>query len=135
MPEVNMKNSFWIVFAALLVVTLQLPALAQAPEDKTLSPYFLIQGDPGMDQLPLKETRVDIAISGVIADAKVVQTYTNDGSRPINARYVFPLSTRAAIYGMRMRIGDQVIIAKIKEREQATQQFNQAKQEGKSASL
>jgi Ca-activated chloride channel family protein len=103
--------------------------------DKTLSPYFFVQGDPGLDHLPLKDTNVEIAVSGVIADVKVVQTYRNEGSRPINATYVFPASTRAAVYGMRMRIGDEVIIAKIKEREAAKQEFETAKKQGKSASL
>ena len=103
--------------------------------DKTLSPYFFVQGDPTVDRLPLKDTKVEISISGVIADVKIVQTYRNEGSRPINATYVFPASTRAAVYGMRMRIGDQVIVAKIKEREAAKQEFETAKKEGKSASL
>src|SRR6202007_81293 len=44
-------------------------------------------------------------------------------------------ATRAAVYSMRMRIGDQTIVAKIKEREKAQQEFEKAKQEGKSASL
>lgn len=104
-------------------------------EDKTLSPYFFVQGDPGVDRLPLKDTHVQIDVSGVIADVQVMQTYRNEGSRPINARYVFPASTRAAVYAMSMRIGDQVIVAKIKEREKAKQEFDKAKSEGKSASL
>lgn len=104
-------------------------------EDKTLSPYFYVQGDPSVDHLPLKDTRVQIDVSGVIADVQVVQTYKNEGSRPINARYVFPASTRAAVYAMSMRIGDQIIVAKIKEREKAKQEFDKAKAEGKSASL
>jgi len=108
---------------------------AQAQNDKTLAPYFVVQGDPGVDQLPLKDTRVDIAVSGVIADVKVVQTYRNEGSRPINASYVFPASTRAAVYAMRMQIGDEVIVAKIKEKEKAKKEFEAAKEEGKSASL
>src|SRR6266404_2860616 len=103
--------------------------------DKTLSPYFFVQGDPNVDHLPLKDTRVQIDVSGVIADVQVTQTYRNEGSRPINARYVFPASTRAAVYAMRMRIGDQVIVAKIKEREKAKQEFDEARQAGKSASL
>ncbi len=103
--------------------------------DKTLSPYFFVKGDPGVDRLPLKETAVDIRVSGVISDVRVKQVYANDGTRPINATYVFPASTRAAVYGMRMRIGDEVIVAKIKEREQAKQEFETAKREGKSASL
>jgi len=107
----------------------------KASPDKTLSPYFLVKGDPAVDQLPLKDTNVDIAVSGVIADVKVVQTYRNEGSRPINATYVFPASTRAAVYAMRMQIGDRVIVARIKEREAAKQEFETAKKEGKSASL
>lgn len=108
---------------------------SEPPEDKTLAPYFFVKGDPNVDRLPLKDTHVDIAVSGVIADVKVVQTYRNEGYRPINASYVFPASTRAAVYGMRMRIGDQIIVARIKEREAAKQEFEEAKEKGKSASL
>jgi Ca-activated chloride channel family protein len=103
--------------------------------DKTLSPYFLVKGDPNVDQLPLKDTNVEIAVSGVIADVRVLQTYQNEGTRPIHATYVFPASTRAAVYGMRMKIGDEIIVAKIKEREKAKEEFETAKKEGKSASL
>jgi Ca-activated chloride channel family protein len=119
----------------LALATISSTARAQTQDDRTLSPYFVVSGDPGVDRLPLKDTRVEIAVSGVIADVRVVQTYRNEGSRPINASYVFPASTRAALYSMRMRIGDRVIVAKIKEREAAKQEFDRAKQEGKSASL
>jgi Ca-activated chloride channel family protein len=106
------------------------------PANKTLSPYFFVEGgDPDIDRLPLKDTRVDIAITGVIADVTVRQIYENRGQRPIHARYVFPGSTRAAVYGMTMTVGDVRIVAKIKEREQAKQEFETAKREGKSASL
>jgi len=124
---------FFSLLAILLVASF--PSISQTQADKTLSPYFFVKGDPAVDQLPLKDTNVQISVSGVIADVRVVQTYQNEGSRPINATYVFPASTRAAVYGMRMRIGDELIIAKIKEREQAKQDFEQAKKEGKSASL
>ena len=108
----------------------------RAPADRTLSPYFFVQSDdPAVDQLPLKDTRVDVAISGVIADVTVRQIYENRGQRALHARYVFPASTRAAVYGMTMTVGDLRIVAKIKEREQARQEFESAKREGKSASL
>jgi Ca-activated chloride channel family protein len=106
------------------------------PADKTLSPYFFVESsDPSVDQLPLKDTRVDVVISGVIADVTVRQVYENRGQRPLHARYVFPASTRAAVSGMTMTIGDVRIVAKIKEREQAKTEFEAAKKEGKSASL
>jgi Ca-activated chloride channel family protein len=112
------------------------PRADRAPKDKTLSPYFFVEGgDPDLDRLPLKDTRVDVAIAGVIADVTVRQVYENRGQRPLHARYVFPASTRAAVSGMTMTIGDMRIVAKIKEREQAKTEFEAAKKEGKSASL
>jgi Ca-activated chloride channel family protein len=115
------------------------PALAAAgadPEDKTLSPYFFVEGgDPAVDRMPLEKTAVTIAISGVIADVKVHQIYRNDGKRPISARYVFPASTRAAVHGLKMVVGDEVVEAKIKRREEARRDFEKAKAEGKNASL
>src|SRR5437868_600419 len=131
--RVNFRNlCFALVAVALTFTSVH---AQQLEEDKTLAPYFVVKGDPNVDQLPLKDTRVEITVSGVIADVKVRQIYRNEGSRPINASYVFPASTRAAVYSMRMQIGDEIIVARIKEREQAKQEFEQAKQEGKSASL
>lgn len=130
--QFNLRNLSLALIAVAIAFT---SGVAQTREDKTLAPYFVVQGDPSVDHLPLKDTRVDISVSGVIADVKVRQIYRNEGSRPINASYVFPASTRAAVYSMRMQIGDEIIVAKIKEREQAKKDFEQAKEEGKSASL
>ena len=108
----------------------------RAAADKTLSPYFFVEGgDPAIDRLPLKDTRVDVAITGVIADVTVRQVYENRGARPIHTRYVFPASTRAAVYGLTMTVGNVRTVATIREREKAVQEFEAAKREGKSASL
>src|SRR5215203_6144700 len=111
--QVNLRN---LCFAFIALAVAFSSGYAQAKDDKTLAPYFVVQGDPGVDHLPLKDTQVEITVSGVIADVKVRQIYRNEGSRPINASYVFPASTRAAVYAMRMQIGDEIIVAKIKER-------------------
>lgn len=104
--------------------------------DKTLSPYFFIPGgDQSVDQLPLQSTSASVQIVGVIADVIVTQVYKNDGRRPIEAVYVFPGSTRAAVYAMKMVIGERTLVAEIQKREEARQTYEQAKQEGKTASL
>ena len=104
---------------ALSVLWLAPRAAAQTERpraDKTLSPFFFVEGgDPAVDRLPLKDTRVDVAISGVIADVTVRQVYENHGNRPLHARYVFPASTRAAVYGMTMTTGNTRIVATIKD--------------------
>lgn len=125
------------MFVVAVVLALSASAGAE-PEtaDKTLSPYFVVEGSaPGTEAMPLESTRADVHITGVIADVVVTQTYRNDGDRTINARYVFPASTRAAVYGMKMKVGERVIEAKIKEREAARAEYEEAKKAGKTASL
>ena len=134
--RVHLRNWFFALLAlAFACTSVVAQEQEKEPEDKTLAPYFVVKGDPNVDHLPLKDTRVDISVSGVIADVKVRQIYRNEGARPINASYVFPASTRAAVYAMRMQLGNEIIVAKIKEREEAKQEFEKAKEEGKSASL
>ena len=129
-------------FTVLLVMVLGLvfyaTANAQQEEggDKTLSPFFFVKSDDaGIDQMPLKSTSADVCISGVIADVKVTQIYKNTGKSALEAIYVFPASTRAAVYGMKMTIGKRIIEARIKKREEARQEYEQARNEGRSASL
>jgi len=127
-----------LLFAAVLLVPLLAPAqpVKMPEEDKTLSPYFVVKSDdPSVDRLPLLSTKSDVSIAGVIADVRVTQVYKNDGKKPIEAIYTFPASTRAAVYAMKMTIGDRTIVAKIREREQARKDYEVAKQQGKSASL
>jgi len=104
--------------------------------DNTLSPFFFVQSDdPDLDQLPLKSTSADVNIAGVIADVKVVQVYKNEGKSVLEAIYIFPASTRAAVYDMKMTIGERVIRAKIKERKEAREEYEEAVREGRTASL
>lgn len=127
--------------ACFLLLCLQtLPAALslaeEASSERTLSPYFLVEGgETSGEQFPLLATKVEAAISGVIAKVSVHQQYTNRGTQPIHARYIFPGSTRAAVHGLKMTIGERIITAQIKEKEAARQLFEAAKKEGKNASL
>ena len=109
---------------------------AAGPRARTESPYFFVKSDdPALDALPLKGTEVDVKISGVIADVTVTQTYRNEGQRAIEARYVFPGSTRAAVSGLNVRLADRLITAQIREKQQARIEYDAAKKEGKTAAL
>jgi len=124
----------------LLVFLMSAPDISgqyeSSTEDKTLSPYFYIQSDDTEnDRLPLKSTKAEVNIAGVIADVTVTQDYRNEGKKPVEAIYVFPASTRAAVYSMVMTIGERVIVARIEEKGKARQQYEQAKNNGQSASL
>jgi Ca-activated chloride channel family protein len=104
--------------------------------DKTLAPYFVVlSDDPKVDALPLKSTRADVKIAGVVAEVKITQVYRNTGQKTLEAIYVFPGSTRAAVHAMRMTIGERVVEANIMERQKARETYEAAKKDGKTASL
>jgi len=132
--EMNSVRTLLIV----LLVLVSTHAQAQSgdkPADKILSPYFFVDGKAGVESFPLKSTDVTVNITGVIADVTIVQVYLNQGTEPIHARYVFPGSTRAAVHAMRIRVGDQAVVARIQERQKAAQEFAEAKAAGKNAAL
>ncbi len=125
--------------ALVLISSLGLTAYAEEEgqdTDKTGAPYFYVETqDPSLDSFPLKETSVTVDINGMIADIHVLQTYANEGTAPLNASYMFPASDKVTVHGMQMRIGNQLVTAQIKEKEEAEEEFEEAKEEGKSASL
>lgn len=109
---------------------------SEQDEDVTLAPYFLVEGsDPSLEQFPLKGTEVTANVNGTIAEIQVTQTYANEGEQPINAKYVFPASTRTVVHGMTMTVGNQRVRAQIKEKEEAREVYEEAKSEGKNTAL
>lgn len=83
--------------------------------------------------IPLKESKTEVQISGTIAHVQLTQVYQNNGGEAIEALYVFPLSTKAAVHRMQMTIDERVINAKIFEKQQAEKVYNTAIQDGKRA--
>lgn len=138
-----MRMKIKLVIVVLLLTVLAMSGATKGSEqgkgegsDKTLSPYFFVKSDdPDLDALPLKSTSAEVNVAGVIADVTVTQVYANEGKKALEAIYVFPASTRAAVYGLKMTIGERTITAKIKKRDEARQDYEQAKAAGKSASL
>ena len=136
--SLRLQRASWYVMLVGLAV---LAPAAHAQDEgaapaKAESPYFFVKGaQPGVDALPLKSTDVQVNISGVIADVVVTQRYKNEGTVPIEAKYLFPGSTRAAINGLNVRIAERLITAQIREKQQAKVEYETAKKEGKTAAL
>jgi Ca-activated chloride channel homolog len=103
-------------------------------EDWCGSPRFLVsRGDS--NSFSLRSTEVNATLLGVIADVHIRQVYVNSGRTPAEATYIFPLSTRAAVYGMKMTVGDRIITAKVQTKQQARTTYTNAINEGRSATL
>jgi len=131
-----MKNINYLILAFTFLLSLDATAQSEHSPTKTESPYFKSpNGDKELDDLPLKSTCASVEISGMVADVIIEQTYKNDGSRPLEAIYVFPMSDKAAVYSLEMHIGTRIIVASIKEKNAARQEYEEAKEDGHRASL
>jgi Ca-activated chloride channel family protein len=112
--------------------------LATTSRAESSVPYFHISGnhdDTSDERLPLKSSAAKVAIDGTIARVRLTQRYGNNGSVPIEAVYVFPASTRAAVHGMTLTTGGRVIASRIRESAKAKAEYQTAKAEKKTAAL
>jgi len=89
----------------------------------------------GYTLAPTLDTDVHIQITGMIARATVRQKFHNNSADWQEGIYVFPLPENAAVDQLRMHIGDHIIEGQIREKQQARKEYQQAKTEGKRASL
>ena len=80
-------------------------------------------------------TKVSMNITGIINRVKVKQTFKNPDNYWTEGTYLFPLPENAAVDGLKMIIGQSIIIGEIKEKVEAKKIYEQAKKEGKKATL
>lgn len=124
------------LFSAVLFLFLfQVNSFTQE-NNETECPYFNVSSnDTAGVVFSLISTDVDATISGVIANVEIEQLYLNSGDSTIDATYVFPMSSNAAVYGMEMIINERVIKAEIRRRGEAQTIFENADSAGLTASL
>lgn len=133
-----MKRTSILLAVFLVIQGMYTPGFSQndRKSDKTESPYFYVKTETtGADPLPLVSTEAVADIAGVIAHVKITQQYKNNGTKALEAVYVFPASTRAALHSMKIRIGERSIEAQIREREKARNDYQSAVSNGQTAAL
>ncbi len=86
-------------------------------------------------EAPMIATDVKMDIAGPIIRTTLSQTFENKTDDWVEGIYVFPLPENAAVDRLRMVIGGRMIEGQIKEKKQAKKIYEQAKSEGKKASL
>ncbi len=129
----------WTGIALLLIFCRPLPAESESPDEVTPSQMqsgsLLLKMQNGYRVATRMNTDASMKISGLVARVSVRQSFRNDGSEWVEGIYVFPLPDTAAVDRLRMHIGERFIEGEIREKEQAKKEYEQAKQEGKKASL
>jgi len=85
--------------------------------------------------VPLEGVRIDVQLQGSSVDVTVTQRYRNREAVPVEALYVFPLEESAAVCGFAACIGDQLVRAKVEERDEAFEHYDDALMRGDGAFL
>ncbi len=88
-----------------------------------------------MVAMPLKKTSVRAAVLDIYASVKVSQSYQNPYDTKIEAIYVFPLPSNAAINEFLMVVEDRTIRGIIRKREEAEEIYHEARRQGFVASM
>lgn len=80
-------------------------------------------------------THVEVHVSGRIARTRVVQAFRNTGRHWAAATYLYPLPEEGAVDGLKMVVGQRVIVGEIRRRAEASEMYERAKAEGRRAAL
>jgi Ca-activated chloride channel family protein len=88
-----------------------------------------------LGDFPLRRTEVNAEVSGFLARTVVEQTYVNRFETAIEAVYVFPMPSLAAVNDFVMEIGTRRIVGVVRPREEAERIYQQARARGQTASL
>jgi Ca-activated chloride channel family protein len=144
MTAILKRRAPWRWMAPGILLCLFLPGLAAAVQETSIddltpgqmqSGTLLVRMRAGYRVATRMNTDIKLKVSGLVARVSVRQRFMNDGSEWAEGIYVFPLPDDAAVDRLRMHIGERFIEGEIREREQAKKEYEQAKTEGKKASL
>ena len=110
-------------------------ALARAAGVDDLGGTVVAEAGGKRINLPLLKSDYDVSVEGDLVHVSLTQSFINPTGNALNATYLFPLSQKAAVHGMRMELDGETVVARIRRKEEAEAKFEQAKAEGKAASL
>ncbi|MFE8071335.1 marine proteobacterial sortase target protein [Marinobacteraceae bacterium S3BR75-40.1] len=134
-PNRQLSASYTLLFG-ILILLLGNAAYGETPEEAGTGELLFRAGKNGGYQPATHlSTRYEVQVSGLIASTTLTQRFRNDTQEWLEAVYVFPLPTDAAVHGMTLQVGERRIKGEIREREKARKAYTQAKQQGKKAAL
>ena len=80
-------------------------------------------------------TDIQVDITGLIARVAVTQKFSNQGSQWAEGIYRFPLPQGAAVDRLRVKVGERILEGEIQEKETARRVYEQARDNGQTATL
>jgi Ca-activated chloride channel family protein len=137
---------FWFLFLPRLTVAALLILLLSAsparsgplPEDGVTGGgrmYFQQAGSGPYAPALSQHGKVHFAVSGMLANVTLEQTFRNTGTTWAEGIYAFPLPGAAAVRRLEMVIGERRIVGSVHERDQASAAYQRAREAGSKATL
>jgi len=129
-----------VVAGLVFLMALDSPRAAPPPvpagEAEKRGGLFFPEGENGLFRpAPLLDTAISVDVSGPVARYRVVHKFRNPDDAWVEGIYVFPLPEDSAVDKMRLIIGQRVIEGRIEEKQKARKVYEQARREGRKASL
>ncbi|XP_053541534.1 von Willebrand factor A domain-containing protein 5A isoform X4 [Ictalurus punctatus] len=87
------------------------------------------------EPVPLKHIEVDLQVQGHVATVTSTLQYINEEENHLEAVFVFPMPSGAALCHFSARIADQEIVAEVQEKQEAREQYDDAVSSGQQAFL
>ncbi|XP_068172773.1 von Willebrand factor A domain-containing protein 5A-like isoform X1 [Antennarius striatus] len=87
------------------------------------------------DPVPLKSVEVEVEVRDHVATVISTLTYENKEDKPLEAVFVFPMPGDAAVCHFSATIGQKQIVAEVKEKQKAREEYDDALSSGQQAFL
>ncbi|XP_049914742.1 von Willebrand factor A domain-containing protein 5A-like isoform X7 [Epinephelus moara] len=87
------------------------------------------------EPVPLKSIEVEVEVRDHVATVVSTLNYENKEDKPIEAVFVFPLPGDAAVCHFSAKIGQKEIVAEVKEKQKAREEYDDALSSGQQAFL
>lgn len=129
------RRSALFIIAAIAIFVLRVGDVRAQTDTPDLGGHLEAEVNGQTIALPMLHSDFQVSVEGDLTSVTVVQTFENPTQSPINATYLFPLNEEAAVDAMTMQVGDEIIRAQIRQKEEARVEYERARQEGRSAAL
>ncbi|PXA83324.1 marine proteobacterial sortase target protein, partial [Nostoc sp. 3335mG] len=128
------------ITAAPLATIAPTPVAAQdaaTPDDGPGTGTLMLRALKEADAIPAVRlgTDMDVTVSGSVARVRVTQAFRNTSDKWMEATYLYPLPEDGAVDGLKMVVGNRVIVGHIEKRDTAKALYEKAKASGQKAGL
>ena len=86
-------------------------------------------------ELALKKVNISGNVIGKFGTFEIEQTFVNNTNKVLEVGYTFPISESATVIGFEIKVGDQVLFGKCKEKKKAKKEYKKNLAKGNSAYL